>query len=85
MSAKPPNRDARRENRLSTSPIRGAQQSDRQTQYFDRGRILEILHRLVAGVALRLDGYWRSRTLNGQSSSNALRNISRVSDEPRIR
>jgi hypothetical protein len=50
-----------------TAAEREADESRRRAENIalDRDRILEILHRLVAGVALRLDGYWRFRTLKG--------------------
>jgi len=51
---------------------------------FDRDRVLEICNRLGVGVALRLDGYWRCRTLNGTKLFEFIAQYIAIGDEPRI-
>jgi len=51
---------------------------------FDRDRIDEILRRLPAETAVRLDGYWRYRTVNGAKLFEFAAQFLAIGDEPPV-
>jgi len=51
---------------------------------FDRDRLSDLFNRLTAGVALRLDGYWRARTWNGGKAFEFIAQFVAFKDEARI-
>jgi hypothetical protein len=71
--------------------MRGRDESGRPTSAiwyapddFDRVRVLEIRNWLGTGVAVRLDGYWRCRTVNGTKLLEFIAQYIAIGDEPRI-